>query len=433
LLLVIGVNYHQTPVAVREALAPGNQHFHLMDCCLSESSIRYGFMLSTCNRCEIYCFIDWASSWSTLARETPTELKLLCERIKKIWQDALEVDQVMFEQAQFFQLIGGRALEHLARVGAGLDAMILGEPQIFGQLKHAISVGQGYGHIGVEFLQMLNHTIEIVKRVRTQTNIGRCAVSFASSIYHLASRLFTDVSKTRILFIGAGDMIELICRHFFHQQCRNMVVLNRTLANTESLVCEFAVHASALSELDQWLVKADIVVACTASHQPILIKSSVQQALAQRKHKPLFLVDLAVPRNIDATVEDLEDAFLYTVDDIYHFIKKNEDVRLEAAEQAHQLIEQGVDDIIRKLQFAKIAPTIAAYRLKAENSRLQALIAARKRLMRGDDIFAVIESLSKSLTNKLTHQPTLGLKEMAVEGSDELLIAKQVLGLDKDV
>lgn len=431
MLFVVGLNHHQSPLEIRERYTPGDRLPALLTSLGTLEGIHELFVLSTCNRTEIYCLLE--SHIQTFALDevsTPASLLSLYHGIRGVWEQTLDITPVQSKEASLFHVAGRAAYEHLAKVAAGLEAMILGEPQILGQVKSAYKQAQDLDACGPGMQKVLNPLFELVKKVRTTTEIGHSPVSFASATFQLAEQIFSDAKKSRILFIGAGEMIELVCRHFYHNGVKNITVANRSLERINPMISDFGVKAHTLDELASLLPHADIIVASTGSREALVNKKDVSHALKERRHQPMLFVDLAVPRDIAANVSDLDNAFVYTVDDIHQVISKHQAQRLTAAEEAHRIIQDGVEHILHQQRIQHFAPVIQEYREEAEKIRVDVLAEARRRLMKGDDQYEVLDALSKMLMKRLIHHPTKGLRTIASEGGDtDISLAKQLLGL----
>ena len=421
MLFVVGLNYHQSALDVRELYAPGDQCKTLSKTLIDHPLIAEVFVLSTCNRAELYCLLNTKIGLD--------EMDQVYVSVRAQWEKVLQVPTDRSGDGAMFHIYGRSALEHFARVASGLEAMILGEPQILGQVKAAFRQAQDWGVAGVGMLNVINPLFELVKQVRTSTEIGYSSVSFASTIYRLATQIFSDVNTSQVLFIGAGEMIELVCRYFFHHKAQYIRVANRSLERIQPLISDYGVQAFTLEELPRLLCNADIVVSCTGSSNILVSRQDVELALKTRRSKPIFFADLAVPRDIDPRISEFENAFIYSVDDIHNVISKNQDQKLDAADKAHKLIEEGVEAILNLTLVQSIAPLIHQYRGDAEQIRVQLVVEARRKLIRGDDPHDVLEAMSRTLTNRLIHRPTKGLRSIAMQGEDgQVLLAKQLLG-----
>lgn len=410
-LLTLGINHKTAPVAVREKVAFAPDHLPAQ---LRQVNVSHGVdeiaILSTCNRTELYF----------TAKDMDPDALL---------QWLQQVHGVPLEQLQncHYALSGEHAVQHIMRVASGLDSLILGEPQILGQMKSAYAVAQEAGTIGPELDRLFRQTFNVAKQVRTDTAIGENPVSVAYAAVNLGQRIFADLSKSRALLIGAGETIDLVARHLVDAGVSDITVANRTLERAEALAEQFGAKAILLSAIPDELYKADIVIASTASPLPILGKGAVERALKKRKHAPMFMVDIAVPRDIEAEVGDLSDVYLYTVDDLKDIIEENVRQREHAAQDAEEIIEAGSAAFMRQLRTLDAVTTLKAFRQHAELIRNQELEKALKRLQKGDDAKAVVATLANMLTNKLIHQPTVQMREASSVGRKEVMTWVQEL------
>jgi len=410
-LLIVGVNHNTAPIALREKVAftPEQLCSALVDL-KSDQNLDELAILSTCNRTEIYAIkkdldpdgiIDWLADYHELP------------------QNQL-VDSIYTHRDQF-------AITHIIRVATGLDSMVLGEPQILGQLKESFASAQDNKVMGKELIRLSQHTYRIAKQVRTQTAIGQNTVSFASTTVVLASQLFSDLSNCNVLMVGAGEMIELVARHLRGADVRKMVIANRTVANAKQLAEEFDAEAVPLSEISTRLTGADILVTSTSSNLPILGKGTVERAVKSRRHKPIFMVDLAVPRDIEPEVNDLKDVYLYSIDDLQQIIDQNLSSREEAASEAESLIDQAVHDFQQAGKSLAIVDTLVRFRRKHDEIKTSELDKALGRLQKGDDPEKVLTTLANQLTNKIIHTPSVQMKQAKMEGRDDILAAIESL------
>jgi len=313
------------------------------------------------------------------------------------------------------------AVKHAFRVASGLDSMVLGEPQILGQLKSAVKSAENAGTLGLLLHKLFQRTFFVAKEVRSSTEIGTNSVSMAAAAARLAERIFGDIGEQRVLFIGAGEMIELCANHFAARNPKKITVANRTNERAEALANRFNAQAITLSDLPEQLALHDIVVTCTASPLPILGKGMVERAIKIRKHRPIFIVDLAVPRDVESEVAELDDVFLYYVDDLSEIVKEGLDSRQNAVAQAETIIDSNVIDFMRWLATREMVPTIRALRDQGERYRRHELARASRLLEKGEDPKKVIESLSNSLTNKFLHVPSSALNHAAADEREELV------------
>ena len=315
----------------------------------------------------------------------------------------------------------------MLRVASGLDSLVLGEPQILGQMKQAFTTAHEAGTVGQLLNRLFQHTFSVAKQVRTDTAIGASPVSVAFAAVSLAKQIFSDLSRHTALLIGAGETIELVARHLHESGIGRIIVANRTVERAHNLAAEFGGYAIALPEIPNHLAEADIVISSTASPLPILGKGAVESALKVRKHRPMLMVDIAVPRDIEAEVRDLEDVYLYTVDDLQSIIDEGLRSRQEAALQAEEIIDVQVGHFMGWLKSLESVDLIRRYRNSAEQQRDQVVEAALRQLQQGRAPDEVLRELGRQLTNKLMHTPCSQMKQAGYDGRTELLDAAREL------
>jgi glutamyl-tRNA reductase len=406
-LLALGLSHQTAPVALREkmAFAP-EQQAEALASLLGVPGVREAALVSTCNRTELYCEVE------TGAESGPA-----------LWlaqRQALQSES--FERCLYTHL-DGAAVRHLFRVATGLDSLVLGEPQILGQVKEAWQLARTAGSVRSGLDRLFQHGFAVAKRVRTDTAIGAHPVSVAFAGVRLAQQVFSDLTEATVMLIGAGETIELAARHLVEQKAKRLLVANRTLENAQALAARIGGYALALADLGRHLHEADIVIAATAAREPILHRADLAQALRQRRHRPMFLLDLAVPRDIAEDVATLEDVFLYTVDDLDQVIEENRRSRREAAQQAEAIIELQVEHFMGWWRGAGGHGLIGEIRGQAERERDALLARARQMLGQGKSAEDALTFLANTLTNKLLHAPSARLREAARRGDDELLRA----------
>lgn len=403
-LLTIGLNHETAPVHIRERVA-----FHAdgMEAALrdvmSSGVVKEAAILSTCNRTEIYCnavdqeaVINWLAGFHQLERHTITPY--------------------------IYALPHVDAARHAFRVASGLDSMVLGETQILGQMRQAVKVAEQAGTMGIVLHKLFQQTFAVAKEVRTATEIGANSVSMAAASVRLAERIFPSISEQNVLFIGAGEMIELCAAHFGARHPKHMLVANRTVERARLLAERYQGSAIGLQDLPDHLARYDIVVTSTASQLPILGKGMVERALKARRHRPMFMVDLAVPRDIEMEVGELADVFLYSVDDLASIVKQGMENRLSQVGQAEAIIDVSVQQFAHWLDTRELVPTIRNLRDQAERMRRNEVERALKMLAKGDNPELVLEAFSHSLTNKFLHQPTHALNH-ADDNERQALVA----------
>ena len=399
-LVTLGINHKTAPVALREQAAFDPQTLPDALRAITEAGAGEATILSTCNRTELYCGLDGASDESLIDwfchyhKLTPRTVR------------------------PYLYIHDGRlAVAHAFRVASGLDSLVLGEPQILGQMKTAFAAAHKAGTTGKLLNRLFQHTFSVAKQVRTDTAIGANAVSVAYAAVSLARRIFDNLSHQTVLLIGAGEMIELAARHLKEQGIRRMIVANRTVERASSLGGIYGAEAVSLLELSDYLASADIVISCTASLLPLLGKGAVESALKARKHRPMFLVDLAVPRDIEPEVGELSDVYMYTIDDLKGVIEENMESRQVAARQAETIIEGEVIEFMRWVRSLDSVPTVRALRAATEALRDAELERARRALERGEPAEQVLLRFAHALTNKFMHAPSTTLRD-AKTGSD---------------
>lgn len=413
-IFALGINHRTASLEIREkvAFAPEQMVVALQQ--LSDvAGVGEVAILSTCNRTEIYGangdpsqVLDWLAEYHQMSR--------------------LELDDCHYLHQK------EAAARHIMKVASGLDSMILGEPQILGQLKSAYAVAREAGQVSTHLNQLFQQAFSIAKQVRTETAIGQNPVSVAYASVSLSQQIFSDLREVNALLIGAGETIELVARHLMDKQIGGITVANRTLSRAQSLAQQFGAQAILLSEIPDVLADADMVISSTASQLPILGKGAVESALKQRKHKPMFMVDIAVPRDIEPEVAKLEDVYLYTVDDLQEVILENLRSRELAASKAEEIIETGVANWKSQLQALGVVDTIRAFRSSVEQTRDLETEKALAALRSGQDPEMVLKSLARNLTNKLLHTPTSRLKLAGEQGrTDHIHVAHDLFGLKK--
>jgi glutamyl-tRNA reductase len=401
-LFTFGLNHQTAPLHVRERVVFGADDLVKALHDLTERRrTAEAAIISTCHRTEVYC-----------NTEDPQEAVSWLSAYHQLNSHQLEPYLYHLPQAQ--------AVKHAFRVASGLDSMVLGEPQILGQFKQAVRTAEAAGTLGTVLNKLFQRTFSVAKTVRSETEIGASTVSMASAAVRLAERIYPTIAGQNVLFVGAGEMIELCAAHFAAQHPKHITFANRTEARAQQLADRFLGRVIALNDLPAQLALHDIVVCSTASPLPLVGKGLVESALKARKHRPMLMFDLAVPRDIEAEVGALDDVFLYTVDDLGKIAREGRDSRQNAVAQAEVIIENHVSDFMHWLGSRDIVPAIRAMRDAAERSRRHELERAQRRLARGDDPKLVLEELSRALTNKLLHAPTHALHHAGEEERDAL-------------
>ncbi len=410
-LLALGINHKTAPLDVREKVAfTPEQLVDALERARASVKLREMAILSTCNRTELYCSTDLEGSRALL--EWLGQYHRLDPRVL---------------QSCSYMYWDNDAAQHMMRVASGLDSLVLGEPQILGQLKSAFALSQEHGLVGAELGRLFQQTFAVAKQVRTDTSIGQNPVSVAYAAVSLAQHIFSDLGKSRALLIGAGETIELVARHLKQAGVRSMTVANRTLSRGRALAESVGADAILLGDIPDALAQSDIVIASTASQLPILGKGAVERALKKRKHKPIFMVDIAVPRDIEPQVGELDDVYLYSVDDLQEVIEENQRSREMAALEAEAIIESGASAFMRQLRELEAVDTLTALRTRTEVHRDEALQQAMKQLRRGKPAEEVLQMLANRLTNKILHTPTIQLRKASADGRTDLLQLAQEL------
>lgn len=405
MIFTLGINHHSAPLAIRERVAFNAEKLHQALADLTHSQpVKEVAILSTCNRTEIYCaaespdvVIDWLAQYHQVARG--------------------DIAPYLYTHDQ------PEAIRHAFRVASGLDSMVIGEPQILGQMKDAVRVAEESGTLGTQLHKLFQRSFSVAKEVRSTTAIGANIVSMAAAGVHLAERIFESVGEQRVLFIGAGEMIELCAAHFCARQPKQVTIANRTLERGRALAERFKGTAIRLDELGEHIAQHDIVVSCTASPLPIIGLGMVERAIKARRHRPMFMIDLAVPRDIEEEVGNLDDVFLYSVDDLAQVVESGLESRQAAVVEAEDIIRARVQDFLGWLAARDTVPVIRSLRDSAERMRRHEMEHAVKLLAKGEAPEKVLEHLSLRLTNKFLHAPTQALNLVDESERDELQAA----------
>ena len=404
-LLTLGLNHRTAPVALRARTAFSPEQLpDAVRSLVANPQVQEATILSTCNRTEIYCRQEQVATapvfnWLREYGDLP--------------EDALN--------SSTYTLPGEQAVQHAFRVASGLDSMVLGEPQILGQMKSAFSVAHQAGTTGKILNRLFQHTFLVAKQIRTDTAIGANAVSVAFAAVDLAKRIFSRLQEQTVLLIGAGETIELVARHLKQNEVRHIIVANRSIERAQALTSQLGSEAISLAEIPARLHEADIIVASTASTLPILGKGTVESALRKRRHRPIFMIDLAVPRDIEAEVGELDDVFLYTVDDLQNVVTANQASRQEAAVEAEKIIDLQVMRFMHWMRSLDSVPTIRSLRDKIEALGETELEDAQRRLANGENPQQVLEHFARNLSRKFAHGPSQALKQAGQEGNTSLI------------
>ncbi|QCT21648.1 glutamyl-tRNA reductase [Jejubacter calystegiae] len=416
-LLALGINHKTAPVSLRERVTFSPDTLdQALESLLAQPMVQGGVVLSTCNRTELYLSVE--------------EQENLQEALVRWLCDYHGLDETEVRNSLYWHQ-DNDAVSHLMRVASGLDSMILGEPQILGQVKKAFA-DSARGHLHASDLErMFQKSFSVAKRVRTETEIGASAVSVAFAACTLARQIFESLSEVTVLLVGAGETIELVARHLREHQVRHMIIANRTRERARELADEVGAEVIGLPEIDERLAQADIIISSTASPLPIIGKGMVERALKARRNQPMLLVDIAVPRDVEPEVGKLANAYLYGVDDLQSIIQHNMAQRQAAAVQAETIVAQETGEFMGWLRAQSASATIREYRGQAEQVRDELTTKALAALQQGGDAEAVLQELSRKLTNRLIHAPTKSLQQAARNGDDERLnILRDSLGLD---
>jgi len=413
--IALGINHKTASVAVRErvAFSPDRLTDALRELC-REAGAREAAILSTCNRSELYLEME------------PNQEQVVLQWLANY--HGLAVEDL---QSCAYTHTHDQAIRHMMRVACGLDSLVLGEPQILGQIKSSYAVAREAGTLGPLLGRLFQATFSTAKTVRTDTAIGENPVSVAYAAVSLAKQIFSDLSQSQALLIGAGETITLVARHLHEQGLKNIVVANRTMERAALLTEEFGAKAVLLSEIPDALINSDIVISSTASQLPILGKGAVERALKLRKHKPIFMVDIAVPRDIEPQVGELDDVYLYTVDDLHEVVSENLKSRQGAAKAAEDLVVQGTSDFMQRLRELEAVDVLRSYRQQGEQLRDEELEKALRALSNGINAEDALAQLARGLTNKLLHTPSVQLKRLSADGRHEALaVAQELFGLN---
>ena len=416
-LLALGINHKTAPVALRERVTFSPDTLEqALSSLLAQPLVQGGVVLSTCNRTELYLSVEQQENLQEQL------VSWLCD------YHHLSVEEV---RASLYWHHDNEAVSHLMRVASGLDSLVLGEPQILGQVKKAFADSQRGHSLSSELERMFQKTFSVAKRVRTETEIGASAVSVAFAACTLARQIFESLSTVNVLLVGAGETIELAARHLHQHKVRKLMIANRTRERAQALADEVGAEVISLPEIETRLAEADIIISSTASPLPIIGKGMVERALKQRRNQPMLLVDIAVPRDVEPEVGKLPNAYLYSVDDLQAIIESNMAQRQAAAVQAETIVVQESSEFMSWLRAQSAVETIRDYRSQAEQVREELQARAMTALQQGADPEAVMRDLAHKLTNRLIHAPTKSLQQAARDGDGERLqILRDSLGLE---
>lgn len=410
-LVAYGVNHSTAPIDLREKVNFGNDvvsdALHELK---NQSGIQEAAILSTCNRTEIYCSLDQENNHNPIH---------WLHDFHGMQQDQLK--------PFLYKHPNENAVRHVLRVASGLDSMVLGESQVLGQLKNAYQNAISAGSIGHQLNRLFQHSFHVAKEVRSNTAIGNHPVSVAYAAVRLAQQIFGDLSNQTALLIGAGETIELAAKHLHENGLKRMIIANRTLERSQRLAKEYSAYAIQIGDIPIHLAEADIVISSTASQLPILGKGAVESAIKTRKHKPMFMVDIAVPRDIEVEVGDMDDVYLYSVDDLKDIVQENMQSRKNAARQAEKIIDTQAQEFMGWLNSLDAVSTIRALRNQAELIQEEAIENGLSKLRNGADPEKILQDMARTLTNKLIHSPSSQLRNASAENREDLLQAAEKL------
>ncbi|CAO96926.1 glutamyl-tRNA reductase [Erwinia tasmaniensis] len=416
-LLALGINHKTAPVALRERVTftPDTLE-QALNSLMAQPLIQGGVVLSTCNRTELYLSVEQQENLQDQL------IAWLCD------YHQLSPDEVL---KSLYWHHGNEAVSHLMRVASGLDSLVLGEPQILGQVKKAFADSQRGHSLSGELERMFQKSFSVAKRVRTETEIGASAVSVAFAACTLARQIFESLTTVNVLLVGAGETIELAARHLHQHKVKKLMIANRTRERAQVLAAEVEAEVISLADIDERLAEADIIISSTASPLPIIGKGMVERALKKRRNQPMLLVDIAVPRDVEPDVGKLPNAYLYSVDDLQAIIESNMAQRQAAAVEAETIVVQESSDFMSWLRAQSAVETIREYRAQADEARAELEARAIQSLQQGADAEKVLRDLAHKLTNRLIHAPTKSLQQAARDGDGERLqILRDGLGLE---
>jgi glutamyl-tRNA reductase len=417
-LLALGINHKTAPVSLRERVTFSPETLEqALNSLLQQPLVQGGVVLSTCNRTELYLSVEQRGNIHDQL------VTWLCD------YHHLSPEEV---SKSIYWHHDNEAVSHLMRVASGLDSLVLGEPQILGQVKKAFAESQRGRSLDGELERLFQKSFSVAKRVRTETDIGASAVSVAFAACTLARQIFESLSELNVMLVGAGETIELVARHLREHQVRHMIIANRSSERAQVLADEVGAEVITLPEIDERLADADIIISSTASPLPIIGKGMVERALKTRRNQPMLLIDIAVPRDIEPEVGKLSNAYLYSVDDLHSIIQKNLAQRKAAAVQAESIVVQESTNFMAWLRSQGAVETIRDYRSQADAIRAEMEAEAIAAIQLGADVEAVIHKLAHKLTNRLIHAPTKSLQQAASDGDvQRLQILRDSLGLDQ--
>ena len=409
-IVALGLNHTTAPLELRERASVDHAGMgSALRALYSFPGVSEAAILSTCNRTDLYCGLG-------AGRDVPT-----------LWFDEfLGIDRRELA-GHLYVHREDAAVRHVMRVASGLDSMVLGEPQILGQLKQAYGLARSEGSLGVVLDKLFQRSFSVAKRVRTDTAIGASPVSVAFAAVTLAHRIFGDLDARTALLIGAGETVELCARHLASSRIGRMVIANRTLEHARRIATALGAYAISLDEVPLHLAEADVVISSTGSREPIISVEQTRAAVRRRKRRPMFMADLAVPHDIDRDAGKLPDVYLYTIDDLADVIEEGRQRRMAAAGEAEGIIDQQVAEFMAWMRGRRVSSIIVRVRESATGARDEVLAKARRRLQSGEPADEVVEYVARTLTNKLLHAPSTGIREAGVSDRQDIVEAARVL------
>jgi glutamyl-tRNA reductase len=411
-LIAYSLSHKTAPLSTREKLVfSPEQSAVALKQLINAGAANEAMMLFTCNRTEVYAHSNDRQNFEH-------------------WLNQLIGNYVPLTPDNWCLYLDHDAVRHAMSVASGLEAMVLGESQVLAQMRAAVSLAQQQGTLGRQLHKLFQTVFMVAKQIRSQTGIGTNPVSMAYAAVKLAKKIFANLSKATVLLIGAGQNVELVAMHLINSGVKRIIVANRSFENAQQLAHKFQAHAIAMEDIPVYLHEADIVISSTASPMPILGKSVIERTLKIRKHRPMFMVDLAVPRDIDPSIAVLEDVYLYNIDDLQHVIDNNMSARAEAARQAQDIIDIQVQYFMREMQGLNAVDMICNYRDKITQMRDEEITKALATLRKGESAEIALIQLAQGLVNKVMHEPTTQLRQAALDGQWELLmLARKLFGL----
>ena len=400
-LNIVGLNHKTTPLSLRERFVFHSDQISNALLELKSKKVSQVAIVSTCNRTEIY---------------------FNGQKIQIVYQWLADYHHIKLSQLKkyLYHFNNKEALTHAYRVASGLDSMFLGETQILGQMKQAAKISDYAGTQGKFLSHFFQTVFEAAKEIRSKTNIGASTTTIASSAFSIAKKIFGDIHQTNIIFVGAGEMTELIAKYFNSQQPKGITIANRSISRGKNLAKKIGAKTCLLGEINTQIHDYDIVISCTGSQLPVIGLGMIERAIKIRKHKPMLLIDLAIPRDIEPETSKLNDIFLYTLDELAQIAQEGINNRVDAVKDAQVIIEKKVDNFYRKSNKKKASPMIVSLRNQFEESRLKEIDKAKKQLKSGKSIDETLESLSNNLSNKFLHHPTTALSESAANETKEI-------------